>query len=80
MAREVTAGRGEDEESPFGSMVGMVPGRKFVANTKITRRCPRACVHAWVCVWVWVWIGAGLVLVLVLVLDGTKCACTDCCL
>ena len=43
MAQEVTAGRGEDEESNFGSMIGMVPGKKFVANTKITRRCVRAC-------------------------------------
>eukprot|EP00752_Nemacystus_decipiens_P007403 g6621.t1 len=40
VAQEVTAGRGEDEDedSSFGSMIGMVPGKKFVANTKITRR------------------------------------------
>eukprot|EP00903_Cladosiphon_okamuranus_P022143 g20364.t1 len=38
VAQEVAAGRGEDEESNVGSMIGMVPGKKFVASTKITRR------------------------------------------
>lgn len=40
VAKEVSAGRGEEdaESDVGGSMIGMVPGKKFVANTRIARR------------------------------------------
>lgn len=38
MAQEIAAGMDEDEGGDAGSLIGMVYGKKFVANTKIDRR------------------------------------------
>ncbi|CAM9140781.1 unnamed protein product [Pylaiella littoralis] len=37
VAQELSAG-GDEAESDMGSMIGIVPGKKFVANTRISRR------------------------------------------
>lgn len=36
VAQKVSAG--EEAEGEVGSMIGLVPGKKFVANTRVSRR------------------------------------------